>query len=499
MPAIVEFGGGIPLSKYLKYVRVESLPTKSTYHIGETFNTTGLVIKAINAMGVDVVIENYETFPANGDVLTSNDNTVTVVCYDEAHNVHRIYFNITIVAPESLSIKTNPTKMNYIAGDALDLTGLVVTVNYTDGSTNDLSVDDESITTSESNGLVLKSNNDKITISYTEFGMTISTVLTINIKYITELEITTAPNKIVYYSGDTFNPAGMVVTATYSDGSTDAISDYDISPSGALSISHDHVTISVDNNNDNTVYVYQPIVVSEAVYTWADGTEEQLAAMFERVDAGEFSLANIWAVGEERKVSLGSPLNKEVTFVIEDLGEDGVSTTSGGTSYHVVVGLKNARGELDTFRNNNTNNGGYKYANVRDFIEGDFSTSVENASSGGFFNLIKSSTHKHYGAYDSGIQSMPSVKFVLHSEYEISGTNVVGGDESSVNKQFAYFVNSSASRVKYLEDSSNTSVNWALRTGARDNETQYAYVKSDATIAAGDANNQYAIIPFAII
>ena len=499
MPAVVEFGGGgVPLSRYLKYVRVDSLPTKATYHIGDVFNTTGLIIKATTAEGEQVVVNEYETIPANGDQITANDGTVTVICYDDAHNVHRIYFNITVIMPESLTIKTNP-KVDYEAGEALDLTGMVASVHYNDGSSLDVQVGDEALHTSLQSGFVLKSNNTGVVVSYTEYGITVQTTLNINIKYITGIAVTNPPDKTSYFSGDTFVATGMVITATYNDNTEVIVSNYEISPAGALSIDNDHVTISLDTHNDNVVIVSQPITVSEPVCTWATGTEEEIEAMFQRSDAGEISLASIWSVGQERTVYLGSPLNIPVTFIIEDIDQDGTSTTSGGVSYHVIIGLKNSRGILDTFRNNNTNNGGYKYANVRDFIEGDFTTAVENATSGAFASLIKPSTHKHYGAYNSGIQSMPSVKFVLHSEYEVTGTNTIGGDESSVNKQFEYFKNGIAGRIKYENDSSNTSVNWALRTGAEANETQYAYIKTDGTVASGDANAQYAIIPFAII
>ena len=40
------------------------------------------------------------------------------------------------------------------------------------------------------------------------------------------IAITTAPTKVLYYPGETFNPAGMVITATYKNGSTAPVADY---------------------------------------------------------------------------------------------------------------------------------------------------------------------------------------------------------------------------------------------------------------------------------
>ena len=43
------------------------------------------------------------------------------------------------------------------------------------------------------------------------------------------IAITTQPNKIDYEVGDIFDPTGMVVTANYSDGSSEVVTDYSYS------------------------------------------------------------------------------------------------------------------------------------------------------------------------------------------------------------------------------------------------------------------------------
>ena len=43
------------------------------------------------------------------------------------------------------------------------------------------------------------------------------------------IAITKLPNKLTYESGEIFDPTGMVVTATMSDGSTKEVSDYSYS------------------------------------------------------------------------------------------------------------------------------------------------------------------------------------------------------------------------------------------------------------------------------
>ena len=58
--------------------------------------------------------------------------------------------------------------------------------------------------------------------------MTKTTSIQVTVKNATleKIEVTTPPNKTAYSVGAAFDPTGMVVTATYSDGSTKAITGY---------------------------------------------------------------------------------------------------------------------------------------------------------------------------------------------------------------------------------------------------------------------------------
>lgn len=58
------------------------------------------------------------------------------------------------------------------------------------------------------------------------------------------IAVTTPPTKTVYEYGDSFQSAGMVVTATYSDGASAAVTNYSISPTTFSSVGSQSVTIS---------------------------------------------------------------------------------------------------------------------------------------------------------------------------------------------------------------------------------------------------------------
>lgn len=63
-------------------------------------------------------------------------------------------------------------------------------------------------------------------------------------KQLIDIDVTTPPTKVAYTAGETFVPTGMVVTATYSDGSTSAISGYAYTPTAALTTANKVITIT---------------------------------------------------------------------------------------------------------------------------------------------------------------------------------------------------------------------------------------------------------------
>ena len=61
---------------------------------------------------------------------------------------------------------------------------------------------------------------------------------------LTGIEVTTNPRSMEYYVGERFSTKGMVVTATYNDGHTEKITDYEFSPTGKLDKEDTVITIS---------------------------------------------------------------------------------------------------------------------------------------------------------------------------------------------------------------------------------------------------------------
>lgn len=75
---------------------------------------------------------------------------------------------------------------------------------------------------------------------------------------LTRIAITTKPSKLSYYVGEKFSTKGMVVTATWNDGTKKAVDDYKYSPDGALKLADTKIHITYYGKE-----VYQSITVLE--------------------------------------------------------------------------------------------------------------------------------------------------------------------------------------------------------------------------------------------
>lgn len=80
---------------------------------------------------------------------------------------------------------------------------------------------------------------------------------------LTGIEVTTPPDKLTYEEGDLFDPAGMVVTATFSDGSSKVITGYTIDITDGLTYDDNTITVSYGSFTDTiTITVSSPVTMT---------------------------------------------------------------------------------------------------------------------------------------------------------------------------------------------------------------------------------------------
>ena len=210
--------GGIEVDS----LTITTAATKTSYLEGETLDTTGLVVTATAGLLSGNVTSECVITPQVLD--TPGTQTITI-----AYGGQTVTYDVTVAAI-TLSITTQPTKTDYIQGETLDLTGIVVTASAT-GYTEDVTAD---CTFSPANGSTL-STAGTITITATYGSKTATTSVTVNA--ISAIAITTQPTKTAYILGDTLDLTGLVVTATAGALTKDVTASCTFSPADGTTLS----------------------------------------------------------------------------------------------------------------------------------------------------------------------------------------------------------------------------------------------------------------------
>lgn len=88
---------------------------------------------------------------------------------------------------------------------------------------------------------------------------------------VVSIAVTTAPTKTEYVAGESFDATGMVITATYSNETSKAVTGYTIEPSGALATTDTSVTITYAGKTTTQAITVTEPVAQDLVITAADG------------------------------------------------------------------------------------------------------------------------------------------------------------------------------------------------------------------------------------
>ena len=110
-----------------------------------------------------------------------------------------------------------------------------------------------------------------VTITYSELGETRTTTQPVTVTHrLTAIEITQEPSTLVYEYGDTLQIAGMVVQATYSDGTQVNVSGYQHSPSTLNAVGQQTITVTYSENGVTQQDTFQVTVNRKSVAkpTW---------------------------------------------------------------------------------------------------------------------------------------------------------------------------------------------------------------------------------------
>ena len=246
-----------PATKTLNSIAVTTAPTKTTYTAGENFDPTGMVVTATYSDSSTADVTSYTV--TDGNNLTAGKTTVTI-SYTEGSETKTCTQTITVnavtpPAPATLTgikVKTAPTKLIYNEGESFDKTGMVIEATYSDSTKKEVTGYTYAPTAA------LTTSDTTITISYTEGSETKTCTQTITVNAVTPpapatltgIKVKTAPTKLIYNEGESFDKTGMVIEATYSDSTKKEVTGYTYAPTAALTTSDTTITISYTEGSE---------------------------------------------------------------------------------------------------------------------------------------------------------------------------------------------------------------------------------------------------------
>ena len=232
---------------------LEVTSTKTKYVIGQDFDPESLDITAYYNDDSSKKL-NYNDVTITGfDSSSLGEKTITVT-YKEDNKTVSTTFKIEIIEKEVKDIVlTPPTKVKYVEGQSLDLTGGKVIVSYNDDTSEEIDLTSDMVSGYD------KDHLGKQTITVTYQGKTATFEVEVIKKEATKTELVTLPNKIEYIRGQKLDSDGAIKTeyiegqpldisnlkviALYNDGtsevidaSMDMISGYDVNIIGKQTI-----------------------------------------------------------------------------------------------------------------------------------------------------------------------------------------------------------------------------------------------------------------------
>ncbi len=143
------------------------------------------------------------------------------IYYQDGVNIQEGQFYLNAILLTRIDITTNPTKTAYKAGERISYAGMVVTATYSDATTANIT---NLCTITPAEGKTFAPDTDTfVNISYAEGQLEYAVTLNLTNIYLSNIAITTQPTNTKYKYRQAIYYSGIVVTATYSDGSTEDI------------------------------------------------------------------------------------------------------------------------------------------------------------------------------------------------------------------------------------------------------------------------------------
>jgi len=440
---------------------------------------------------------------------TLNEQTATQVV--EVNGT--LLYEVDLMITEGIAVTTQPNKKSYYIGEAFDPAGMVVTATFADDTTENVTDD---CTFSPA---TISKDTTAITVSYQRGGIKKTASVAVTVRVLASIEISNPPTKTAYKYGEVFSPAGMAVTARYTDGQSRAATGYTYSPTGALKLSDTTITVSY-TEGDVTKTTTQAIKVTTVNTTLDSNSWATIKAVS---DAGKGD--NYWDVGDTRNIvingNVGESVYKNITIAAFIIGFNHNSIIEGNNKIHFqigkisnkLIGLCDGRYgssvsgsgyfSMNTYR---TNAGGWNDSYMRKTLLGNSGTPSSPPSNSllaaisadlrAVMKDVRKFTDNTGGGADhvSYVTGTTDYLFLL-AEFEYHGSRTYANSaEKNYQKQYDYYKAGNSKVHNRFENPESAVCAWTRSAYAGNSDT-FCRVGTDGTPGTNYADTSWALAP----
>ena len=422
-----------------------------------------------------------------------------------------LLYEVDLMITSGIAVTAQPDKTTYFIGEEFDPEGMVVTATFADDTTADVT---EDCTFSPE---TMAAGTQSVTITYVRAGVTKTATVAVAVRTLDHIAVTTPPNKTAYKYGETFQPAGMVVTAYYTDETSRTVTGYTYSPTGALATGNTTITVSYAEGGVTKTDT-QAITVTAISNTLNSNSWATIKAVS---DAGQG--ANYWDVGDTKQITINGKVGNtnisNLAINVFIIGFNHNASREGSNRIHFKIGkIGNTQvGLCDseygnytstsgafTMNTSNTNSGGWANSHMRKTVLGsDASPTSPRANTllaalpadlrAVMKPITKYSDNTGGGNNTASYVTSTTDYLPLLSEFEYHGARTYANSaEQNFQQQYAYY-QAGNSKVHYKHNATGTAANAWCRSVYATNTGNFCRVNTDGNASTGNADYSWAV------
>ena len=424
-----------------------------------------------------------------------------------------LLYEVDLMITSGIAVTTQPTKTTYYIGEAFDPAGMVVTATFADDTTANVTED------CEFSPQTMAAGTQSVTVTYQRAGVQKTASVAVAVRVLDHIDVTTEPSKKAYKYGETFNPAGMVVTAHYTDGSSQAVSGYTYSPAGALATGNTTITVSYSEGGVTKTDT-QTITVTAISNTLNSNSWATIKAVS---DAGQGD--NYWDVGDTKSITINGQVGNtnfsNLSINVYIIGFNHNSAREGSNRIHFKIGKiggtqvglcdsqygsNTSTSGAFTMNTSNTNSGGWNNSHMRKTVLGsDASPTSPRANTllaalpadlrAVMKPITKYSDNTGGGNNTASYVTSTTDYLPLLAEFEIHGARTYANSaEQNYQQQYAYY-QAGNSKVHYKHNATGTAAYAWCRSVYATSTYNFCRVDANGSPGYDTAYDSWAVAP----